>query len=120
MIDELKSHLNDKQIIKSNFHCLFRKEVRQTMEVSHSSLKLDLCLSNDAFELLKAMKFNKFLDITLHAKGQTLNIYSVNSAPNRRGIHSLVAHLYHYNIQRVDFIMYILKNLLLEIFRGLW
>ena len=26
--------------MKSNFHCLFQKEVRQTMEVSHSSLKL--------------------------------------------------------------------------------
>ena len=26
--------------IKSNFHCLFRKEVRQTMEVSHSSLNV--------------------------------------------------------------------------------
>ena len=84
-----------------------------------TSLKLDLCLSNDAFELLKAMKLNKFLDITLHAKGQTLNIYSVNSAPNRRGIHSLVAHLYHYNIQMVDFFIYILKKLLLDIQRPL-
>ena len=25
--------------MKSNFHCLFQKEVRQTMEVSHSSLR---------------------------------------------------------------------------------
>ena len=29
----------------------------------------------------------------LHAKGQTLNIYPVNSAPNRLGVHSGLAHL---------------------------
>ena len=37
-----------------------------------------------------------FFDSTLHAKGQTLNIYPVNLAPNRWGDRSPVARLHYY------------------------
>lgn len=47
--------------------------------------------------------------------GNGVNIYPINSSPNRRGVHSCIADLVYYCIERVDKITFILQTLLMEI-----
>ena len=52
--------------MKSNVHCLFQKEVRQTMEVSHSSLIWNDCnLQSKKFFKKELSFFTKWIVLSL-------------------------------------------------------
>ena len=82
-----------------------------------SSLKLDYASRVMHLNFAdNGILFQSCMDLTLRAKGQTLNICPEHLAPNGLGFHSVLAHLFilHRGVY-IDTYVYLLNTLLTEI-----